>query len=400
MSEREIYQHKYQQLLPELSERARRLVVAADANSRGQGGSMFIHKASGISLPTIRKGIRELATGVMLPENRDRQPGGGRKDITETDATVENDLLGLGEDSSQGDPESLLKWTNKSLRTLEKELKKQDPVISHTKILHLLKATDYRLQSNKKTKEGTDHPDREAQFQHISERAAEFLEAGDPVISVDTKKKELVGNYKTNGRLWLPKGKPIEVNMHDFPDKQLGKAAPYGVYDVGDDQGYVNVGIDPDTGEFSVASISRWWEHLGKKRYAKSTRLMITADSGGSNGYRLKLWKKDLQRLADETGLEISVCHFPPGTSKWNTIEHKLFSFISINWKGRPLTSSEVIVNLIASTKTSSGLKVYAVLDDRTYQLKKEVSDQEMETLNIERNDFHGEWNYTIRPRL
>ena len=206
--------------------------------------------------------------------------------------------------------------------------------------------------------------------------------------------------YKNNGRLWLPKGKPLEVNRHDFPDKKLGKAAPYGIYDIGDDQGYVNVGIDHDTGEFSAASIRRWWEHLGKKRYAKSTRLMITADSGGSNGYRLKLWKKELQRFADETGLEISLCHFPPGTSKWNTIEHKLFSFISINWKGRPLTSYEVIVNLIASTKTSSGLKVYAVLDDRTYPLKKEVSDQEMETLNIERNDFHGEWNYTIRPRL
>jgi hypothetical protein len=400
MSEMEIYQHKYQQLLPKLSERARRLVVAADAKSRGYGGSMFVHKASGISLPTIRKGIRELDTGVMLPENRDRQPGGGRKNILETDVTVENDLLALVEASSQGDPESLLKWTNKSLRTLEKELKKQDHAISHTKIMHLLKANDYRLQSNKKTKEGTDHPDRDAQFQHISERAAELLEAGDPVISVDTKKKELVGNYKNNGRLWLPKGKPIEVNLHDFPDKKLGKAAPYGIYDLGDDQGYVNVGIDHDTGEFSVASIRRWWEHLGKKRYAKSTRLMITADSGGSNGYRLKLWKKELQRFADEIGLEISVCHFPPGTSKWNTIEHKLFSFISINWKGRPLTSYEVIVNLIISTKTSSGLKVYAVLDDRTYPLKKEVSDQEMETLNIERNEFHGEWNYTIRPRL
>jgi hypothetical protein len=358
MSEMEIYRHKYQQLLPELSERARRLVVAADAKSRGRGGSLFVHKASGISLPTIRKGIRELDTGVRLPENRDRQPGGGRKNILETDATVENDLLALVEASSQGDPESLLKWTNKSLRTLEKELKKQNHAISHTKIRHLLKANAYRLQSNKKTKEGTDHPDRDAQFQHISESAAEFLEAGDPVISVDTKKKELVGNYKNNGRLWLPKGKPIEVNRHDFPDKKLGKAAPYGIYDLGDDQGYVNVGIEHDRGEFSVASIRGWWEHLGKKRYANSTRLMITADSGGSNGYRLKLWKKELQRFADETGLEISICHFPPGTSKWNTIEHRLFSFISINWKGRPLTSYEVIVNLIASTKTSSGLKV------------------------------------------
>lgn len=398
MSEIEIYQHKYRQLLPELSERARRLVVAADAKSRGHGGSMFVHKASGVSLPTIRKGIRELNAGAALHENRDRQPGAGRKPITEKDATVKDDLLALVKESP-GDPESPLQWTNKSVRVLGKELNKKNHAISHTKVMQLLKANHYRLQANKKSKEGTDHPDRDAQFRHISEKAAEFLGAGDPVISVDTKKKELVGNYKNNGQRWLPKGKPIEVNMHDFPDKQLGKAAPYGVYDIGNDQGYVNVGITHDTSEFAVASIRRWWEHLGKEQYPRSQRLLITADSGGSNGYRLKLWKKELQALADETKLAISVCHFPPGTSKWNKIEHRLFSFISINWKGKPLTSYEVIVDLIASTSTEAGLKVYAVLDDRMYHLKQKVSDREMQLLHIERDEFHGEWNYTVKPQ-
>lgn len=399
MSEMEIYKQKYSQLLPELPERSRRLVVAADAKSRGRGGIMFVHKTSGISQPTIRKGIRELEAGVTLPADRNRQLGGGRKKITETDKTLEADLLDLVEDSSQGDPESPLKWTNKSLRTLSKELEKKNHTISHTKAGQMLKANDYRLQGNKKTKEGTDRPDRDEQFQHINEKAKEYLDEGDPVISVDTKKKEVVGNYKNNGQTWLPKGKPIEVNVHDFPDPALGKAAPYGIYDVGNDQGYVNVGINHDTSEFAVASIRRWWEHLGKERYSRSKRLLITADSGGSNGYRLKLWKKELQQFSDDTGLAISVCHFPPGTSKWNKIEHKLFSFISINWKGRPLTSYEVIVNLIGSTRTRTGLKVYAVLDDRTYQLKQKVSDQEMKSLRIEPDEFHAEWNYTIKPR-
>jgi len=399
MSEMEIYQQKYQQLLPELSERSRRLVVAADAKLKGYGGRMFVHRASGVSLPTIRNGVRELDAGVRLPENRDRQPGAGRKKITESDATLEMDLLDLAEDSSQGDPESPLKWTNKSLRILAKEMKEKDHIVSHTKAGHILKNNDYRLQANKKRKEGNNHPDRDAQFQHINQVAKKFLAAGDPVISVDTKKKELVGNYKNNGQIWLPKGKPIEVNMHDFPDKKLGKAIPYGVYNIGDNQGYVNVGINHDTGEFAVASIKRWWQDLGKKRYSKSKRIFITADSGGSNGYRLKLWKKELQTFADEIGVDITVSHFPPGTSKWNKIEHKLFSFISINWKGRPLTSYEVIVNLIASTKTQTGLKVFAVLDERVYQLKKQVSDKEMKTLRIAPDEFHGEWNYTIKSR-
>lgn len=399
MSEMETYKQKYQQLLPELSERARRLVVAADAKARGRGGSMFVHTASGISLPTIRKGIRELDAGTPLPENRDRQSGGGRKDITETDTTLESDLLDLVENSAQGDPESPLKWTNKSLRTLSKELAKENHTVSHTKAGHILKANNYRLQGNKKTKEGTDHPDRDAQFNHINAQAKEHIGAGDPVISVDTKKKELVGNYKNNGQQWLPKGKPIEVNTHDFPDPNLGKAVPYGMFDLQRNEGYVNVGINHDTGEFAVASIRRWWEHLGRRCYPKAKKILITADAGGSNGYRLRLWKKELQRFADESGLAIMVCHFPPGTSKWNKIEHRLFSFISINWKGKPLTSYEVIVNLIASTTTNNGLKVYAALDDRVYQLKRKITDREMKLLRIEPDAFHGEWNYTITPR-
>lgn len=401
MSEMEIYKQKYAQLLPELPERSRRLVVAADAKSRGRGGIMFVHKASGISQPTIRKGMRELEAGVKLPENRSRQPGGGRKKITETDKTLETDLLALVEDSSQGDPESPLKWTNKSLRTLSEELEQKHHTVSHTKAGHILKANNYRLQGNKKTKEGkegTEHPDRDAQFQHIANQAKEHLDTHDPVISVDTKKKELVGNFKNAGQMWLPKGKPIEVNVHDFPTEE-GKAVPYGVYELNDDRGYVNVGVNHDTGEFAVASIRRWWEHIGKERYSKSKRLLITADAGGSNGYRLRLWKKELQTFADETGLEIAVCHFPPGTSKWNKIEHRLFSFISINWKGKPLTSYEVIVNLIANARTKTGLKVYAALDDRIYQLKKRVTDKEMASLRIEPHAFHGEWNYTIKPR-
>lgn len=393
------YTRKYEQLLPGLNERGRRLVAASDAKLFGYGGIMLIHKASGLDIKTIRSGIAELEAEQHLPPEQCRRTGGGRKPVTETDPTVTHDLLTLVRDSSSGDPESPLQWTNKSVRTLEKELKQQDHTISHTKIMQLLKANDYRLQSNRKSKEGTDSPDRDAQFEHINEQATEFLDAGDPVVSVDSKKKELVGNYKNNGQMWLPKGRPTLVNMHDFPDKEFGKAVPYGIYDVRHNNGYVNVGINHDTGEFSVASIRRWWEHFGKERYQKSKRLMITADSGGSNGYRLKLWKKELQRFANDTGLAITVSHLPPGTSKWNKIEHKLFSFISINWKGRPLTSYEVIVKLIASTKTNAGLKVYAVLDDRQYQLRKKVSDKEMELLNIVRDDFHGEWNYTIKPR-
>lgn len=399
MSELEMFQQKYARLLPELGERARRLVVAADAKMRGHGGSMFIHQASRLSLPTIRKGIRELAAGIVLPAGRERRPGGGRKKLTETDPTLAPDLVSLVEASAQGDPESPLQWTNKSLFALSGALQDKDHIVSHTKVGQLLKDNGYRLQANKKTKEGTDHPDRDEQFQHINDQAKRVLSGGNPVISVDTKKKELVGNFKNNGQTWLPKGQPIEVQGHDFPDKKLGKAAPYGIYDLTRNEGYVNVGITHDTAEFSVASIRRWWEELGQARYPDATELLITADGGGSNGYRLRLWKKELQNFADESGLAITVCHYPPGTSKWNKIEHKLFSYISINWKGQPLTSYEVIINLIANTTTKTGLRVYAVLDDREYPLKKKVTNEEMKNIRLSPDAFHGEWNYTIRPR-
>ena len=394
-----VYAEKYKKLLPSLPERARRLVAGSDAKMLGRGGIAIVHKASGMSRKTIQKGVREVTNVTGLPVEWNRNKGGGRKPLTETDKTLEADLLALVEDSAQGNPESPLKWTNKSLRALAKEMEKKNHAMSHTKAGHVLKANNYRLQGNKKSKEGTDHPDRDAQFQHISENAKNYLAASNPVISVDTKKKELIGNYKNNGQRWLPKGKPIEVNTHDFPDPGLGKAIPYGMFDLGRNEGYVNVGINHDTGEFAVASIRRWWEHLGMRRYPRSKKILITADAGGSNGYRLRLWKQELQVFADESGLEIEVCHFPPGTSKWNKIEHRLFSFISINWKGKPLTSYEVIVNLIANTKTATGLKVYATLDDRVYQLKRKITDKEMKLLQIEPHEFHGEWNYTIKPR-
>lgn len=395
------YTRKYKQLFPSLNERGRRLAAASDAKMLGYGGITLIHKASRLAINTIRTGIKELFEdqGGRLPPESCRHSGGGRKRVTDIDKTLKDDLLALVANSSQGDPESPLQWTNKSIRILAKELKKKDHTISHTKVGELLKENDYRLQSNKKTREGANHPDRDVQFQYIANQSKEYLTSNDPVISVDTKKKELVGNFKNNGQKWLPKGKPIEVNIHDFPNQELAKAVPYGIYDPIHDQGFVNVGISHDTAEFAVASIKRWWQYLGKERYLKSKRLLITADSGGSNGYRLRLWKKELQALADETGLGITVLHFPPGTSKWNRIEHRLFSFISINWKGQPLINYEVIVNLIASTKTKTGLKVYATLDNRKYQLRNKVTDKEMRSLIIEPHKFHGEWNYTIKPR-
>lgn len=400
MSEEERYKQKYTTLLPELPERSRRLIVAADAKSRGYGGVSFVSRASGMARSTIKRGIDELDVRSSLPPDRNRRSGAGRKKLTEQDEHLITDLCKLAEDSACGDPESPLQWIDKSTRTLSKELLKKDHKISHVKVGQLLKENDYRLQGNVKSEEGATHPDRDAQFRYIATKSQEYLAAKEPVISVDTKKKELVGNYKNNGHQWLPKGKPIEVNTHDFPDPHLGKAVPYGMFDLQRNEGYVNVGINHDTGEFAVASIRRWWEHLGRRRYPKAEKILITADAGGSNGYRLRLWKKELQTFADETGLEVMVCHFPPGTSKWNKIEHRLFSFISINWKGKPLTSYEIIVNLIAHTRTNTGLKVYAALDDRVYQLKRKVTDKEMKLLKIAPHEFHGEWNYTITPRL
>ena len=360
---------------------------------------MVVHKASGISRVTITKGIAELSSNVSLPPERDRQKGAGRKQLVHTDPDILNSLLSLVEDTSRGDPEQTLKWTIKSTRTLAGELTATQHDISHVTVATLLKQNGYSLQSNQKTEEGADHPDRDSQFHHINTTAKGYLASGDPVVSVDTKKKELVGNYKNNGQSWLKKGKPVPVKDHDFPDPELGKAVPYGVYDVQANAGYVNVGINHDTGEFAVASIKRWWTQFGKERYGHSKRILITADSGGSNSYRLRLWKKELQEFANETGLAVSVCHLPPGTSKWNKIEHRLFSFISINWKGQPLTSYQVIISLIGATTTVTGLKVYAELDEHQYQLKQRVSDEEIERLNLERNPFHGEWNYTIKPQ-
>lgn len=399
MKDIKAYINKYKRLLPELPERARRLVVASDAKMLGYRGVTLVHKASGISRVTIMKGIKELDLGISPPEGKNRQPGGGRKKIEHADQTVLQDLHKLVEDSSRGDPEAPLLWTVESTRTLAAELAKRDHTVSHVTVARLLKNSDYSLQANSKTKEGSSHPDRDQQFRFIGGLAKKYLRAGDPVISVDTKKKELVGSFKNPGKTWLPKGRPIEVNIHDFPDPKQPKAIPYGVYDLGADHGYIGVGIDHDTAEFAVATIRFWWKHLGKEKYPKSKRLLITADAGGSNGYRLKLWKTELQKFSDETGLSVSVSHFPPGTSKWNKIEHRLFSFISINWKGRPLTDYQVIVNLIGSTKTKTGLKVYAALDQNKYELRKQVSQQELRALRIVPNQFHGEWNYTIKPR-
>ena len=365
----------------------------------GRGGVSFIQRASGISRVTITKGIKELDAGVSLPGDRNRQPGGGRKSVEEADPTVLKDLDRLVLASTRGDPECPLLWTTKSTRTLAQELAQRDHAISYVTVAKLLKAADYSLQANKKTTEGADHPDRNKQFEYINALARKYLKAGDPVVSVDTKKKELVGSYKNPGKQWLPQGAPLEVKIHDFPDPKVPKAVPYGVYDIGTDQGYIGVGITHDTAEFAVATLRRWWHHLGRQRYPRSRHLLITADAGGSNGYRLKLWKVQLQKMADKTGLIITVCHFPPGTSKWNKIEHRLFSFITINWRGRPLTSYQVIVKLIASTRTKAGLKVFAVLDSTTYKLRTEVSSSELQSLRLLPHAFHGEWNYTLKPR-
>jgi len=328
-----------------------------------------------------------------------RRAGGGRKPLTEVDPTLLGDLERLVDADSRGDPESVLRWTSKSVRHLAAGLRELGHEVHFTKVAQLLRSLGYSLQANVKTREGTQHPDRDAQFRHINAVATRAVDAGQPVISVDTKKKELVGDFKNAGREWRPKGRPELVRVHDFKDKQLGKAIPYGVYDIGSDQGWVNVGIDHDTAQFAVNSIRSWWEHLGRPRYPNATTLHITADCGGSNGNRTRLWKVELQKLADATGLEIVVCHFPPGTSKWNRIEHRLFSFITMNWRGKPLVSLQTIVNLIGATTTSSGLEVYARLDEGTYPDKIQVPDADLKAVNLHGDQFHPEWNYRIKPR-
>ena len=390
---------RFRSLAGELNERQRRLYVGAEARAAGWGGVTAVARQTGVSVPTIRKGIAELEANEHLQVGRVRREGAGRKPLTEVDATLLTDLERLVEESSRGDPESLLLWTSKSVRHLAGGLHELGHQAHFTTVAQLLRSLGYSLQVNVKTREGKQHPDRDAQFRHINQVAKAAVAAGLPVISVDAKKKELVGDFKNSGREWRPKGEPELVRVHDFKDKQLGKANPYGVYDIGADQGWVNVGIDHDTAAFAVNSIRAWWEHLGSERYANATSLQITADCGGSNGNRTRLWKVELQGLADETGLEIAVCHLPPGTSKWNKIEHRLFSFITMNWRGKPLVSLETIINLIGATRTTSGLEVYARLDEGTYPAKIRVSDAELDDVNMHGKDFHPEWNYVIAPR-
>ncbi len=351
-----------------------------------------------MSATTIHKGLRELASGETLERGRVRRPGGGRKPLSEQDPTLLRDLEGLLDVDSRGDPESPLRWTAKSVRNLADALRGQGHQVHFTTVAKLLRGLGYSLQANAKTREGASHPDRDAQFRQISQTVQAALAAGQPAISVDAKKRELVGDFKAVGRELAPQGRPVEVRTHDFKDKQLGHAIPYGVLDLTRDEGWVSVGIDSNTAQFAAASIQGWWEQLGRERYPQATRLTITADCGGSNGNRLRLWKTELQRLADSTGLTIKVCHFPPGTSKWNKIEHRLFSFISQNWRGKPLLSHEVIINLIAATSTRTGLKVYARLDQNDYPKKIVISDQQLAAVNLTGDEFHPEWNYTISP--
>jgi transposase len=389
---------RFRRLAPVLDERARRLVVAAEAAALGRGGIARVARATGVSREVIRAGIAELGAAERLASGRIRRPGGGRKRTVDTDPTLWPDLERLVDPVSRGDPESPLRWTCKSLRRLAAELRPFGHRVSHRLVADLLHAAGYSLQATRKTLEGGEHPDRDAQFVHLNAQVEAQLAAGEPAISVDTKKKELVGPFKNGGQEWQPAGQPEAVRVHDFVDRTLGRVSPYGVYDLAHNAGWVNVGIDHDTATFAVESIRRWWEQMGRVLYPHATRLLITADGGGSNGARVRLWKLELQRFADETGLQIAVCHLPPGTSKWNKIEHRLFSFISQNWRGRPLLSYEVIVSLIAATTTTAGLRVGCQLDTHTYPAGRKVSDAELATVRLQRDPFHGDWNYTILP--
>jgi len=391
---------RFERLSPLLDERTRRLLVAAEAMAIGRGGVTLVSRATGMSRRAIARGCQELHHPHPGTSGRIRRPGGGRKRTVDQDPALQEDLEGLVEPTSRGDPESPLRWTCKSVRRLAAELKAKGHKASHRLVAELLHAMGYGLQANQKTLEGSAHPDRDAQFAHLNDKVKAFQATRDPVISVDTKKKELVGNFKNGGREWRPQGQPEKVRVHDFAIPELGKANPYGVYDLTGNVGWVNVGRDHDTAAFAVESIRRWWHSMGQPMYPQATRLLITADSGGSNGYRVRLWKRELQRLANETALSISVCHLPPGTSKWNKIEHRLFAFITQNWRGKPLVSHEVVVNLIADTTTQTGLRVHCQLDTNTYAKGIKVTDAEMAALQITPDAFHGEWNYTIVPSL
>ena len=394
---------KYVALSPAMDERLRRQWAAAEAVAMGWGGASAVSSATGLSRNTIAVGRRELElrqrNRAAPVEARVRRSGAGRKPVTQTDPDLLAALEALVDPVTRGHPESPLRWTCKSTAMLAAELTRQRHPVTDRTVATLLKDAGYSLQANRKTREGSQHPDRNAQFEHIHEQVLAFQKRRQPVISVDTKKKELVGNFKNGGQEWRPQGQPEEVNMHDFPDKQLGKAIPYGVYDLASNEGWVSVGIDHDTAEFAAASIRRWWQEMGAARFPKATKLMITADGGGSNSSRNRLWKLSLQSLADELGLRLQVSHFPPGTSKWNKIEHRLFCFITKNWRGRPLTCYQTIVNLIASTTTKTGLTVRAALDEKPYETGITVTDEQLAKLKITRNEFHGEWNYAIKPR-
>jgi len=375
------------------------MLVAAESKAWGAGGISAISKGTGVSRQVIRQGLRELEQAPTHPAGRIRRPGGGRKSAAQKDPTLIADLERLVEPNTRGDPESCWRWTSKSVRKLAEGLVGMGHEVSYPVVADLLHEMGYSLQANRKTKEGGSHPDRNAQFENINVRVKQYMDLRQPVISVDTKKKELVGDFKNSGQDWRPQGKPEKVRVHDFVIPELGRAAPYGIYDLAQNTGWVSVGIDHDTASFAVATIRRWWHAMGQEKYPHAKRLLITADGGGSNGSRLRLWKLELQTLADETGLAIAVSHFPPGTSKWNKIEHRLFSFISKNWRGQPLTSLQVIVSLIAGTTTRKGLKVHAEIDDRSYPAGIRVPDEEMDLINIRREQFHGEWNYEILPR-
>jgi Rhodopirellula transposase DDE domain len=399
----ECVRQKYLALSPVMDERMRRHWAAAEASILGWGGVTTVSAATGLARNTIAIGPRELEHRRAHPDQavavRLRGPGGGRKPVTEIDPGLLRALDALVDPVTRGHPESPLRWTCKSTSKLAEELQRQNHPVSDRTVAALLNQAGYSLQSNRKTKEGASHPDRNAQFEYINRRVIACRRRHQPVVSVDTKKKELIGEFKNVGEEWQPKGKPAEVKVHDFPDKKLGKAIPYGVYDLARNEGWVSVGIDHDTARFAAASIRRWWQEMGSPRYPGATELMITADGGGSNSSRNRLWKVALQALADDLSLMLRVCHFPPGTSKWNKIEHRLFCFITKNWRGRPLTSYEVIVNLIANTTTETGLTVRAALDTNEYETGIEVSDEQLASVKLTPAKFHGEWNYTIRPR-
>jgi len=395
----EIIARKYWALQSEWNERQQRLWAASEALCLGYGGVSLVSRATGLSRPTINKGIRELNNNERLPQNRVRRKGGGRKKGSEKQPNLIPSLDALVEPTAKGDPMSPLRWTTKSTRRLREILNEQGFDVSHMQVCRLLHEMEYQLSGNRKSLEGGTNPDRNTQFEWINEQSKKFLKQNCPVISVDAKKKELIGNYRQNGKVWRPKGDLEFVKVYDFIDKKLGKATPYGIYDLKKNLGWVNVGIDHDTAEFAVESIRRWYKHLGQELYPNAKHLYVTADGGGSNGSRNRLWKYCLQEFSDESRLTIHVSHFPPGTSKWNKIEHRLFNHISMNWKGQPLVSLDIIINLIGSTTSQTGLKVYAMEDQNTYPTKRKISDEEMKKINLFRDAVLGKWNYTIKPR-